>query len=115
MVKIEEKGSDVNLASLLLADGFRGKYEAAVVLSNDSDLMLPIHIVTRELGLPVGLLNPVGCTNSITPRSRTREVLLREGRAAGGLTVEASLQAEGRFAWRCPAVAGRVLGADDAG
>jgi NYN domain-containing protein len=58
VVKTEEKGSDVNLASLLLADGFRGKYEAAVVLSNDSDLLLPIKIVTEELGLPVGLLNP---------------------------------------------------------
>jgi hypothetical protein len=58
VIKTEEKGSDVNLASFLLADGFRGKYEVAVVLSNDSDLVLPIRIVTRELGLPVGLLNP---------------------------------------------------------
>jgi uncharacterized LabA/DUF88 family protein len=58
VVKIEEKGSDVNLASMLLADGFRGEYQAAVVLSNDSDLMLPIEIVSRELHLPVGLLNP---------------------------------------------------------
>jgi len=55
---MEEKGSDVNLASMLLMDGFRGDYEAAVVLSNDSDLVLPIRIVTEELKLPVGLLNP---------------------------------------------------------
>ena len=48
----------VNLASLLLADGFRGNYEVAVVLSNDSDLVLPMEIATRELGLRVGLLNP---------------------------------------------------------
>jgi hypothetical protein len=58
VVKTEEKGSDVNLASMLLADGFRADYEVAVVLSNDSDLVLPIKIVTRELGFPVGLLNP---------------------------------------------------------
>lgn len=58
VVKMEEKGSDVNLASMLLMDGFRGDYEAAVVLSNDSDLLLPIKIVTQELKLPVGLLNP---------------------------------------------------------
>ncbi len=58
VVKIEEKGSDVNLASMLLADGFRGEYRAAIVLSNDSDLMLPIKIVSEELHLPVGLLNP---------------------------------------------------------
>jgi hypothetical protein len=55
---MEEKGSDVNLASLLLADGFRNDYEVAVVLSNDSDLCLPIEIVRKELGFPVGLLNP---------------------------------------------------------
>ena len=58
VVKMEEKGSDVNLASMLLMDGFREDYEAAVVLSNDSDLVLPIKIVTEELKLPVGLLNP---------------------------------------------------------
>lgn len=58
VVKMEEKGSDVNLASMLLADAFRQDYEVAVVLSNDSDLVLPIKIVTTELHLPVGLLNP---------------------------------------------------------
>src|SRR3954463_10950682 len=55
VIKTEEKGSDVNLASMLLADRFRGNYGVAVVVSNDSDLMLPIDIVVRELGLPVGL------------------------------------------------------------
>jgi len=60
VIKTEEKGSDVNLASLLLADGFRGKYEVAVVISNDSDLVLPIQIVRDELELPVGVVNPRG-------------------------------------------------------
>lgn len=58
VVKMEEKGSDVNLASLLLADAFREDFEVAVVLSNDSDLVLPIKIVATELHLPVGILNP---------------------------------------------------------
>jgi hypothetical protein len=60
VIKTEEKGSDVNLASLLLADGFRGKYEVAVVISNDSDFVLPIQIVRDELKLPVGVVNPRG-------------------------------------------------------
>jgi hypothetical protein len=60
VIKTEEKGSDVNLASFLLADGFRGNYEVAVVISNDSDLVLPIRIVRDELGLPVGVVNPRG-------------------------------------------------------
>ncbi len=39
VVKVEEKGSDVNIASYLLLDGFRNDYEVAVIISNDSDLV----------------------------------------------------------------------------
>jgi hypothetical protein len=52
----EEKGSDVNLASYLLRDGFMEEYEVAVVVSDDSDLVEPIRIVRRDLGLPVGVV-----------------------------------------------------------
>ena len=58
VIKTEEKGSDVALGALLVAHGYQGRYRAAIVVSNDSDLLLPIKIVQRELGLPVGLLNP---------------------------------------------------------
>ncbi len=58
VIKTEEKGSDVALGSYLVADGCFGRYEAAVVVSNDSDLVPPIEIVRAELGLPVGVLNP---------------------------------------------------------
>jgi uncharacterized LabA/DUF88 family protein len=58
VIRMKAKGSDVNLASMLLADGFRGDYEVAVVLSNDSDLVLPITIVRKQLRLPVGVLKP---------------------------------------------------------
>jgi uncharacterized LabA/DUF88 family protein len=58
VVKTEEKGSDVNLASHMLRDGFRGNYEMAVLVTNDSDLLEPIRIVREELGLVVGILNP---------------------------------------------------------
>ncbi len=58
VIKTEEKGSDVNLASHMLRDGFRGSYEAAVLVTNDSDLIEPIRIVREELGLVVGILNP---------------------------------------------------------
>jgi len=57
--KSEEKGSDVNLGSHLVRDAFQGKFDAAAVLSNDTDLVEPIRIVVEELGLPVGLLCPV--------------------------------------------------------
>ena len=58
VLKTEEKGSDVALGALLVAHGYQGRYEAAIVLSNDSDLVLPIRLVREDLGLPVGILNP---------------------------------------------------------
>jgi hypothetical protein len=58
VIKTEEKGSDVALGALLVAHGYQGRYEAAIVVSNDSDLVLPIRIVRDELNLPVGILNP---------------------------------------------------------
>jgi NYN domain len=54
----EEKGSDVNLASHLLIDGFRARYDLAVIVSNDSDLTEPVRFVRQELNAPVGILNP---------------------------------------------------------
>lgn len=54
VIKTEEKGSDVNLATHLLIDGFDDAYELAVVVSNDSDLLEPIKVVTQRLGKPDG-------------------------------------------------------------
>jgi len=56
VMKTEEKGSDVNLATHLLWDGFQDLYDVAVVVSNDSDLLLPIQIVRGSLGKKVGLV-----------------------------------------------------------
>jgi hypothetical protein len=58
VIKTEEKGSDVALGALLVAHGYQKRYQAAIVISNDSDLVLPIRIVREDLHLPVGLLNP---------------------------------------------------------
>ena len=58
VVKTEEKGSDVNLATYLLLDGFKRDCTVAVVISNDSDLKLPIEIAQSELGIRVGVVNP---------------------------------------------------------
>jgi len=54
----KEKGSDVNLATHLLADGFNKEYQIAVIVSNDSDLVEPIKFVTNQLHLPIGILHP---------------------------------------------------------
>ena len=58
VLKTEEKGSDVNLASHLLLDAFRNSFETAIVITGDSDLVTPIRIVKGELNKTVCLLNP---------------------------------------------------------
>jgi hypothetical protein len=54
----EEKGSDVNLATWLVADAFRQRFDTAVIVSNDSDLAVPLRLVCEELEYPAILLNP---------------------------------------------------------
>lgn len=54
----EEKGSDVNLAVHLLHDGHLGRYDTAVVISNDSDLAEAVRLVREDLKLPVGVISP---------------------------------------------------------
>ena len=55
---MEEKGSDVNLAAHLLNDAWKGLFEVAVVVSNDTDLVAPIRMVTRERNRPVFVVCP---------------------------------------------------------
>ena len=52
----EEKGTDVNVASRLLLDVLDKRVDAVVVISNDSDLRLPIQ--ESRLRVPVGTVNP---------------------------------------------------------
>ena len=56
--RTEEKGSDVNLATYLLLDAFKGCCDTAVVISNDSDLAQAIRVAQSELGVKVGIVNP---------------------------------------------------------
>ncbi len=52
----EEKGPDVNVASHLLVDVLTKRVDAAIVISNDSDLQFPISYARTKV--PVGLINP---------------------------------------------------------
>lgn len=52
----EEKGTDVNVASHLLIDIFEQQIDAAVVISNDSDLAFPVAEARKRV--PVGTVNP---------------------------------------------------------
>jgi len=55
---MEEKGSDVNLAAHLLNDAWKNSFDAAVVFSNDTDLVEPIRMVAVERQKPVTVVCP---------------------------------------------------------
>lgn len=58
IIRAEEKGSDVNLASHLLVDALAGAYDVSLVISGDSDLVTPIGMLTHRFDRPVGVINP---------------------------------------------------------
>lgn len=58
VMKTEEKGSDVNLATHLLIDAFDDLFDVAVIISNDSDLKEPIVQVGNRFEKKIVLLGP---------------------------------------------------------
>jgi uncharacterized LabA/DUF88 family protein len=58
VVRTDEKGSDVNFATHLMRDGYEDRFDVAVVISNDSDLLAPVQLVKDRLHKRVGVLNP---------------------------------------------------------
>lgn len=56
--KMEEKGSDVNIATYMLVDAFRQDCDQLIIITNDSDLAEPVRIINKELSIPVGVFNP---------------------------------------------------------
>ena len=68
VIRTEEKRTDVNIATYLLVDCFDDDFDEAVIVSNDSDLTLPVEMVIGKFGKPVGMVNP-------HPRSRLSSAL----------------------------------------
>jgi uncharacterized LabA/DUF88 family protein len=97
VIKTEEKGSDVNLAAHLLWDGFREQYEAAVLVTNDTDLLEPIRIVRRELGRTVGILHPHTHPSMMLLRHATFVKSIRKGLLAASQFPAVLHDARGRF------------------
>lgn len=105
--KTEEKGSDVNLASYLLLDGFHKDYEVAVVITDDSDLAEPIRLVRQELKLRVLVLHPckaadpargiaAGRVSVELQRSSTKSIVIKEASLAASQFPVALQDAQGR-------------------
>lgn len=58
ILRTEEKRSDVNLATFLMLDCIDEIFDEAVVISNDSDLLLPIESAVNRFNKTVGVINP---------------------------------------------------------
>lgn len=54
----EEKGTDVNIATWLLSDAYKGLYDSYILISNDTDLRAPLFLIKNELSSNVGLICP---------------------------------------------------------
>ena len=57
VLQMEEKDSDVNIATYMLVDAFRKDCDQLIVITNDSDLAEPVRIINKELLMPVGVFN----------------------------------------------------------
>lgn len=57
--KMEEKGSDVNLAARMVACAFLGHADIHVAVTNDSDLVGPLRMLKHELGFSTGIIFPM--------------------------------------------------------
>lgn len=56
ILNTEEKGSDVNLATHLMNDARLDRFDAALVFSQDTDLVEPMRIVKEQMGKRIGLV-----------------------------------------------------------
>ena len=51
-IKPEEKATDVQIATQLLSDAFRGNFDSAMVVTGDADVVPALRVVVAELMLP---------------------------------------------------------------
>ena len=79
VIKTEEKGSDVNLATHLISDAYEDRLDVAVLITNDSDLLGPVQLVSSRLGKKVGILNPQKHPAFVLRNAATFFKQIREG------------------------------------
>lgn len=98
VIRTDEKGSDVNLATYLLLDAFHREADTALVISNDSDLAEPVRIVRREFAVKVGVTHPCRGTPSQTLQSAADFVKrIREGALQASQFPQTLTDAAGSF------------------
>lgn len=97
VLKTEEKGSDVNLASHLLLDAHLANFDQAIIISNDSDLLTPIRFVRRTFRKRVGVLNPHQRASQVLQREAHFLRPIRAGALAAAQLPEQMSDSNGTF------------------
>lgn len=96
VLKSEEKGSDVNMAAHLVNDAHLGRYDVAVLVTNDSDLLEAVTIV-KGLGKRVGVLNPHEHASRVLAREATFMKRIRRGTLSTSQFPAAMTNGRGEF------------------
>jgi len=86
--KVEEKGSDVNLASRLVLEASLGLADIFVILTNDSDQVGPLKLLRDELGMATGIIFPMSSARS------AKELMQTEPRFTAFISRDALLSAQ---------------------
>ena len=97
VIRTEEKGSDVNLAVHMVNDGYKGSFDSAVMVTNDSDLVEAIRIVRNELGKSVGILNPQKYPSRILIRHASFIKQIRSGALKASQFPQTLSDSKGKF------------------
>ncbi len=71
VLRVEEKQTDVNLATQMVARAVRGEFEHAAVISDDTDFVGAVRYVRDTVGIPVVVMNP----NVVRRRRVSRELV----------------------------------------
>jgi hypothetical protein len=97
VLRSEEKGSDVNLATQLLLDALDHHFDCAAVVSNDSDLLAPIRAVRQRFGRKIGLLSGTAHPSRVLTAEVNFVKHIREGVMARSQFPPALTDARGTF------------------
>jgi uncharacterized LabA/DUF88 family protein len=97
VIKTEEKGSDVNLATHLVADAYENAFDAAALITNDSDLLEPVRLVRGRLKKTVGVLNPQPHPSFVLKKAASFFKQIRPAALKGSQFPDELTDAVGRF------------------
>ena len=101
VMKLEEKGSDVNIATSMLIDAFQDKADAFVLISGDADFIRPILSLRKDLGKLVLVYDPHERRSQLEKYASYYKSIPRDLPAKCQLPYEIEVGSHGRII-RCP-------------